>query len=340
MKLEVENKIKLFHGSGGSLTNKLISDIFHKNFSNEILLQTGDSALISINSEKLAFTTDSYVITPRFFKGGNIGKLAICGTVNDLAVSGAIPKYLSCGFIIEEGFLINELEEIVKEMSIAAAEAGVIIVTGDTKVVPNGCADGLFINTSGIGSIIENLNITPLRICEGDSVIITGTVGDHGTAIMLERENFNIEAQIKSDCAPLNKMLQRVCIEVKDAVHVMRDPTRGGLAATLNELSKQGKTGIMLYEDKIPITPSVEGVCEMLGLEPIYMANEGKAILIVASDSANRVIEILKEFEYGREACIIGEITNKYGERVFMETITGGSRVIDMPVGDPLPRIC
>lgn len=336
----MDNVIELYHGSGGSLTNKLISEIFYKNFSNQTLLEAGDSAHLKIESNKISFTTDSYVITPRFFKGGNIGKLAVCGTVNDLAVSGAKPLYLSCGFIIEEGFPIDELEKIVEEMAKAAKEAGVSIVTGDTKVVPSGCVDGLFINTSGIGVIMEGVEISPTRMSEGDLVIITGTLGDHGTTIMLERESFDIDSDIKSDCAPLNKMLGTLSSELGSAVKVMRDPTRGGLAATLNELSAQGNIGIKLIEDKIPVNPYVEGVCEMLGLEPIYMANEGKAIVIVDKESADKAVEILKGFEYGKNACLIGEITNIHGTKVFMETVTGGNRIVDMPTGDPLPRIC
>lgn len=332
--------ITLAHGSGGKLTHRLISEMFHKYFKNDMLLEAGDSAVFQVAGGKLAFTTDSYVITPIFFNGGNIGKLSICGTVNDLAVSGAKALYLSCGFIIEEGFELSKLEEIVKSMADTAAEAGVSIVTGDTKVVQKGAVDKIFINTSGIGIIPEGISISPSNIKAGDKVIISGTIGDHGTAILLEREKFNINSSLKSDCAPLNNMLHDVCNRFGSSVHVLRDPTRGGVATTLNEIAFDKSLGIKLIEDSLPVRNEVTGVCEMLGLDPLYMANEGKALLIVEDKYCDSVLEVLKKHNYGKDAAIIGEIVEQYPGKVFLETLTGGNRIVDMLVCDQIPRIC
>ncbi|MCX8130107.1 MAG: hydrogenase expression/formation protein HypE [Clostridia bacterium] len=331
--------ITLAHGSGGKLTHNLILDIFIKHLSNDILLQGDDSAKLDVTPGKLAFTTDSFVITPIFFKGGDIGKLAVCGTVNDLASSGAKPLYLSCGFILEEGLPLSELETIVESMGRTARECGIKIVTGDTKVVPKGAVDKVFINTSGIGSICDGVSISGSNAKPGDKIILTGTMGDHGCAILLERERLNITAEIASDCAPLNKLVERVLAEAK-GVHVLRDPTRGGVATTLNEIAVQSSVGIRLYENELPVSEEVAGVCELLGMDPMYMANEGKMLMVVAEHEADKVLKTVREDENGRKACIIGEVVEVPAGKVFIKTITGGNRIVDMLVGDQLPRIC
>lgn len=335
----MHDKITLAHGSGGKLTHELIEGIFKKYFANEILIQGDDSARFILPQGRTAFTTDSFVVSPIFFKGGDIGKLAVCGTVNDLASSGAKPLFLSCGFIIEEGFSMVELEKIARSMAETALESGVKIVTGDTKVVQKGAADKIFINTSGIGTIPEGINLSGSNAKPGDRVIVTGPVGEHGCSILLEREKLNITSEIKSDCAPLNKMVENTLKAAAD-VHVMRDPTRGGLAATLNEIAKQSEVGIRLYEDKIPVKNEVRGVCELLGLDPLYMANEGRMIIILPRDSVEPAINVLKTEKYGYDSCVIGEIADLPAGRVSLKTLAGGSRIVDMPVGDQLPRIC
>lgn len=336
----MDGTIKIIHGSGGVATSQLIQSLFYKYFDNTLLRQNSDAAVFELPNTKIAFTTDSYVITPLFFPGGNIGKLAICGTVNDLAVSGSKPLYLSCGFILEEGLSLAVLEEIVKAMGQAACEADIKIITGDTKVVPKGCADGLFINTSGIGEIKEGIYLAPHRIQKGDKVIITGTIADHGTAILLAREKLPINVTLKSDCAPLGKMLNAVCHTFKEKIHMLRDPTRGGIATTLNELIKGQEIGIRLREELLPITDQVSGVCEMLGLEPLYMANEGKAILICEGNRSEEVITLLKTFSYGKDAAVIGEVVSDYKGKVFVESVFGTSYRLTTPLGDQLPRIC
>jgi len=330
--------ITLAHGSGGKTTGDLIKNIFIKHFNNDILMKNEDAASF-ILSGRAAFTTDSFVITPVFFKGGNIGKLAVCGTVNDLAAVGAVPLYLGCGFIIEEGLPLKELETIVEAMADTAKEAGVRIVTGDTKVVQKNAADKIFINTSGIGIIPDGIDISGYNAKPGDKVIITGTVGDHGCSILLEREKFDIYADIRSDCAPLNKMVGEVLSKTKD-IHVMRDPTRGGVAATLNEIAVQSKVGIKLYEDRIPVNDQVRGLCELLGMDPLYMANEGKMLIIAPEAAINDIMGVLRNTVYGTKSCIIGEVTDEHESRVVMKTVAGGNRIVDMPVGDQLPRIC
>lgn len=332
--------ITLAHGSGGKLTHNLIKNIFQKHLKNELLLEAGDSAVFGVDKGNLAFTTDSYVISPVFFRGGNIGKLAVCGTVNDLAVCGATPKYLSCGFIIEEGLKISDLEKIVEAMAKTAIESGVSIVTGDTKVVQKGCADKLFINTSGIGYIPSGVKYTTAGIKQGDKVIITGTMGDHGTAILLDREKIDVESSIVSDCATLNKMLNDVTKKFGSAIRIMRDPTRGGVATTLNELVSDNRFSIKLYEESLPIKNEVKGICEILGFDPLYMANEGKALIIVDSSKVDSVLIELREHNVGKEAEVIGEVIKSPVGKVYINTIVGGTRIIDMLVGDQLPRIC
>lgn len=335
----MENIITLAHGSGGKPMHELIERVFAKHLSNDLLKAGDDGARIDMPSGRLAFSTDSYVISPLFFRGGNIGKLAVCGTVNDLSTSGAVPKYLSCGFIIEEGFSLEQLEEIVASMAETATESGVLIVTGDTKVVPKGAADKLFINTSGIGIIPEGADISGQNAKPGDKVILSGTLGDHGCAILLEREKLGIKTGIKSDCAPLAGMV-RDLLAVSDCVHVLRDPTRGGLATTLNEIALQSKVGIRLMEESLPIRPETEGICAMLGMDPLYMANEGKMVVIVSPEDAEKALKALRENPYGVDARVVGEVTDQHAGRVFMETLAGGSRILDMLQREQLPRIC
>lgn len=332
--------ITLAHGSGGMLTHQLISGLFYKYFGNKTLLEGGDSAVFESGGGRMAFTTDSYVISPVFFKGGNIGKLAVCGTVNDLAVSGARPKYLSCAFIIEEGFTMRELEEIAASMAATAKGAGVSIVTGDTKVVQKGCADKIFINTAGIGTIPEGINLSTKNIREGDKIILSGTMGDHGAAILVEREGFQIQSPIASDCAPLNAMLGTVLQKYASAVRVMRDPTRGGVATTLNELIAGSSISMKLDENALPVRPAVKGICEVLGMDPLYMANEGKVLIIADGAQADGIVGILRDDPYGKDAAIIGTVTSAFPGKVLIGTQAGGTRIVDMLTGDQLPRIC
>ena len=331
--------ITLAHGSGGSLTHKLINDIFVKHLANDILLKGDDGARLSLPSGRVAFTTDSFVISPIFFKGGDIGKLSVCGTVNDLAASGAKPMYLSCGFIIEEGFPLDELERIAASMAATANECNVKIVAGDTKVVQKGACDKVFINTSGIGIIPDGVDVSGSNAKPGDKVIITGAIGEHGCSILLEREKLNIYSNIESDCAPLSGMVEKVFAVTRD-IHVLRDPTRGGLATTLNEIASQSNVCIKLHENRIPVRDEVRGVCELLGMDPLYMANEGRMIVIAPEASVDAILEVLKKDKYGVNACVIGEVVEAPAKRVTMKTVAGGSRIVDMLVGDQLPRIC
>ncbi len=331
--------ITLAHGSGGKLTNDLIRDVFTKRFSNDILARAEDSAVLDLEGGRAAFTTDSFVITPVFFKGGDIGKLAVCGTINDLAASGARPLYLGCGFIIEEAFPIRQLEEISASMAETAADCGVKIVAGDTKVVQKGAADKIFINTSGIGIIADGINISASNAEAGDSVIITGTIGDHGCSILLEREMLGIKADIKSDCAALSGLTGKVLAHYP-GLHVMRDPTRGGVAVALNEIASQSGVCIRLYENALPVREDVMGVCGLLGMDPLYMANEGKMIIIAPRDISRKVLNELKRHEHGKDSAIIGEVLEAPSKRVLMSTLSGGDRIIEMPSGDQLPRIC
>ena len=332
--------ITLACGSGGKLTHRLINEIFYQYFKNDLLLEGGDSAVFKVTDGRMAFTTDSYVISPVFFKGGNIGRLAVCGTVNDLAVCGARPRYLSCGFIIEEGFGVRELESIAESMAETAKEAGVRIVTGDTKVVQKGCADRIFINTAGIGFVPEDVNLSPKNIRKGDKIILSGTMGDHGTAILLERENLKVQSHIASDCTPLNNLIEPVIRKYSRAVRVMRDPTRGGVATTLNELIAGSGFSIQIDKESLPVKEEVKGICEMLGMDPLYMANEGKVLIIADGSQADGIIELLKESPHGKDAAVIGTVTDIYPDKVFMSTLAGGNRIIDMLAGDQLPRIC
>jgi len=335
----MKGKITLSHGSGGGQTNKLINEVFFNYFNNDILNQMNDAAQIDIDFTKLAFTTDSFVVNPIFFNGGNIGKLAVCGTVNDLAVSGAKPLYLTSAFIIEEGFSIEKLEEIVKSMAEEARIAGVKIVAGDTKVVEKGNVDGIYINTSGIGKIYENVNINCANARAGDVVIINGTLGDHGMTIMCERNKLGLEGNLKSDCACLNSLVDTM-LEAYDGIHVIRDATRGGIAAVLNEISEFSNVTIALDENAIPLKEEVKGATEMLGLDPLYIANEGKLCAFVPEAYAKKVLNAMQNHPLGSEAAIIGKVTGELGQKVYLNTVVGGKRLVDMPSGIQLPRIC
>ena len=297
-----------------------------------------DSAVFAIGGVKLAFSTDSYTVNPIIFPGGDIGCLAIHGTVNDLAMRGARPLYLSVGFILEEGMAGETLEKIVTSMQRAAKEAGVYVITGDTKVVPKGQADKIFINTSGIGVIEGNYNIAGQNARPGDLILINGTIGDHGMCILCQREGLSLEAPLESDTAPLNGLVEAI-LKACPNIHVMRDPTRGGVATTLNEIAKQSQVGIELWEEKLPFKESVLGAAELLGIDPLYLANEGKVIVIVPKEEAEKVLAIMQAHPYGKEAVIIGEVKPEPKGKVWMRTQLGSKRLIDMLAGEPLPRI-
>ena len=337
----MEKNILLEHGSGGKLSLNLVKDLFIKYFDNHVLKQQTDSALLNIKSNLIAFTTDSYVVDPLFFPGGNIGKLAVCGTVNDLAVSGATPKYLSVSFILEEGFSFEELEVVVSSLAGEAKKAGVLVVTGDTKVVNRGKCDKLFINTSGIGILdIKNKHIsTGENIIPGDKIILNGTIGDHGMAIMSARNFAGFKTDIKTDCASLNLLIRDV-LNTNCHVKFMRDATRGGIATILCELTENLNIGIEIDESKVPVQETVRGMCELLGFDPFYVANEGKVILITSADDADRVVEVMKRNEFGRNSAVIGEVAAKHIGKTILRTEIGGKRIIEMLSGEQLPRIC
>ncbi len=333
------DKILLGHGSGGKLTLELIKNIFLPAFENPYLSELGDQAVININGVKLAFTTDSYVVNPIFFPGGNIGELAVNGTINDIAVGGAKPLFISAGFIIEEGFPIDNLRVIVESMKKACKKTGVILVTGDTKVVEKGKGDGIFINTSGIGIVEHDIEISPRKVKPGDKILINGPIGLHGIAILSKREGIEFEVEIESDTAPLNFLVQDI-LSVSKKIRWMRDPTRGGISSALNELAQAAKLGVEIWESEIPIPEPVKAACEMLGLDPLYVANEGKLIVVVDPSDADKVLNAMKQNPLGTEAKIIGEITAKHPGIVLMKTLIGGKRVVDMLAGEQLPRIC
>jgi len=331
--------VLLAHGGGGTLSHQLISKMFFSQFDNEFLNEQHDSAIFNIDNSRLAFTTDSYVVQPIFFPGGDIGELAVYGTINDLTVAGARPLYISAGFIIEEGFPIEDLWKIVLSMKQAANDAGVKIVTGDTKVVDKGKGDKIFINTSGIGLISEGINISPKRCKPGDKIILSGRIADHGIAIMSAREGLEFDTTLESDTAPLNKLFEKI-ERFGDSIHVMRDPTRGGLASSLNEIADTANVGISIDENKIPICEEVKGACEILGLDPLYIANEGKMIAIVSENVADEMLKEIRKHSLGSEAEIIGEITSDNPGTVIMKTSIGSNRLVDMISGEQLPRIC
>ena len=332
-------KILLAHGGGGRLSSELLSKTIIPNFQQQVDKLT-DAASIDIASNTVCFTTDSYVVKPLFFNGGDIGKLAVCGTVNDLAVAGAKPVGLSLSLIIEEGFVIEALEKILASAAAAAKEAGVSIVTGDTKVVDTGSADGIFINTAGVGTKHKNANLSFDAVCPGDKIIVSGTIGDHGMTIMSQREGIKFKSSLKSDCACLNGLIEKV-LDASDGVKFMRDPTRGGIAATLNEIATAAGADIELIEKDIPINPTVKAAAEMLGFDLVNIANEGKVVLVVAADASEKILDIIKSDPLGKEAAIIGEV-KKSEESPVVEMVTaiGGKRIVQMPYGRELPRIC
>ena len=355
-----DTQITLAHGSGGRAMHELIEGLFLDYLRNPLLEKLEDQAVFEIGlscegaagsasnghgKARMAFTTDSYVVDPIFFPGGDIGKLAINGTVNDLAMSGACPLYISAGFILEEGFPIEDLKRILASMRDAAAEAGVAVVTGDTKVVQKGSADKLFINTSGVGVIESPVHLSASSAQVGDKVILSGTLGDHGTTIMIARGELELETDIESDCAPLNSLVQDMLDEAGSvgafaSLHCLRDPTRGGAATTLNEIALSSEVCIEIDEDLIPVREEAKGACEILGLDPLYVANEGKLIAVVAADIAERLVTRMRQNVYGSEACIIGMVKEQPAGIVAMQTGFGGTRIVDMLVGEQLPRIC
>jgi hydrogenase expression/formation protein HypE len=337
-------QIVLGHGSGGKLTADLIEKVFLPAFGNPVLNKLDDQAVLSVGGARLAFTTDSFVVTPIFFPGGDIGRLAVHGTVNDLAMSGARPLYLSAAFILEEGLPVEDLRRVVESMRAAAMEAGVQFVTGDTKVVNRGKGDQIFITTTGIGVIEGVPNISADRARPGDKILLSGYIGDHGMTIMSQREGLEFEAAIESDCAPLHglvaTMLETPSPRERDFVHCLRDPTRGGVATTLNEIAKRAGVGMLLREQSIPVRESVKGACEVLGLDPLYVANEGKLVAIVAAAMADTVLAQMRGHEHGRDAALIGEVVAEHPGMVLMKTEIGGTRVLDVMFGEQLPRIC
>ncbi|MBU0463014.1 MAG: hydrogenase expression/formation protein HypE [Proteobacteria bacterium] len=335
----IEEKVLLDHGSGGKVSHSMFSDLILPLFENPELSKQDDGATLDVEGTKLAFSTDSYVVDPIFFPGGNIGDLAVNGTVNDISMCGAIPKFISVGLILEEGLPVKDLRIILETMAIAARKAGVKIVTGDTKVVPKGKADKIFINTSGIGVIPAHINVSGSNAKPGDKIIISGTIADHGIAVLSSREGLKFDSDIKTDSAPLNKMVQSI-IQSDCDIHVLRDPTRGGLGTTLNEIASQSKVGIKIDEQSLPIRGAVQGICELLGFDPLYIANEGKLIAFVPEKYAQKALELIQRDEFGKDAVIIGEVTKEDPGRVFLKTRIGGLRIIDMLTGEQLPRIC
>lgn len=336
----MSNKVMIGHGSGGKLTRKLIKEVFIPHLSNHHLAKEDDAAQLPFGKESLIFTTDAFTVKPMFFPGGDIGKLAVCGTINDLVVSGAIPKYLSATFVIEEGFPIEYLEKLVKSFSLECQKAEVELVAADTKVVENGKADGIFISVSGIGQLYPDIELSAANVRPGDRVVVTGDIGDHGSAILLARGELNIHADISSDCASLDKLIGSVLTQYPKSIRQMRDATRGGVATILNELASQSQHSVMLYEKALPVKGQVQALCEMLGLNPLYLANEGNAILIIDQNNVNDVVETLRQNDLGKNTAIIGEVLSETTERVYLETITRGKRILDSLVEDQLPRIC
>lgn len=337
----MDNKITLAHGNGGALMHDLINDLFFRYFKDPVLSRQGDAAVLPANNNFIAFTTDSFVIDPLFFPGGDIGKLAVCGTINDLAVTGAIPLYISVSFIIEEGFPMEDLKKIVISMSKEAGKAGVKIVTGDTKVVNKGKCDKLFINTSGIGSIErKHAHLSAgSKIVPGDVIIFSGNIGDHGMAVLNARESFNFRSNLKSDCASLNFLINKM-LSVTSQIRFMRDPTRGGAATVLNELAGKFNVGIEIDEALVPVSRGVKGMCELLGMDPMYIANEGKVIAVCGRRNARKLLRTMKKEPFGREAEIVGDIVREHPGKVILRTVSGGKRIMDVLMGDQLPRIC
>lgn len=339
----MDETVLLGHGSGGSMMKRIIDQVFFEAYAGEELLTGDDAARLALpQNGRIAFSTDSFVVTPQFFPGGDIGRLAVCGTVNDVATSGAIPQFLSCGFILEEGYPMEDLKRICASMAEMAKEAGVRIVTGDTKVVNRGHGDGVFINTSGIGFIPEGIDLSGAFCQPGDKILVTGTLGDHGITIMSCREELGFQADLQTDAAPLNHLIQAV-IEAAPQTRCFRDPTRGGLASTLNELADQSGVDFVVDEEAVPVKDAVRGACEMLGYDIFQVANEGKMVCVVASEEADAALAAMKANKYGKDAAIIGEVVAKpedRASRVSLRTGFGSLRIMDMLVGEQLPRIC
>ena len=333
------DRILLDHGSGGKISHGLTTDLLLPIFDNPILADLHDGAILDIDARRLAFSTDTYTVDPIFFPGGCIGDLAINGTVNDVAMCGATPLYLSVGLIIEEGLSMADLETIVQSMGVAAEKAGVTVVTGDTKVVPRGTLDKIFINTSGIGLIPEGVDIGSTKAKPGDQIILSGTIADHGITILTQREGLTFESTVTSDSAPLNQMVAGI-LAASRQVHVLRDPTRGGVGTALNEIAQKSHVGIRMVEDKIPLKNEVAGICELLGFDPLYLANEGKLLAFVGAGDARQVLHSIRQNPYGTDAAIIGEVVSDHVGQVVMETRIGGTRIVDMLAGEQLPRIC
>ena len=340
MRLDIhKGSIDMSHGSGGRAMAQLIEELFVKYLDNDLLRQGNDQAAFEVPAGRMVMSTDGHVISPLFFPGGDIGSLSVHGTINDLAMSGAKPLYLSAGFILEEGFPLADLERIVISMGRAATAAEVLVVTGDTKVVENGKGDGVFITTTGIGVVPPGVNISGDLARPGDAILINGTIGDHGIAIMSSRENLTFETSIESDCAALHTLVSDMVAAVP-GIHCLRDATRGGLATTLNELAQQSQVGMKLKEESIPFTTAVTAACELLGLDPLYVANEGKLVCIAPQDDAEQLLQVMRDNTLGGQAAIIGEVIEDSPGFVQMETIFGGNRVVDWLAGEQLPRIC
>ena len=327
------------HGSGGKASSDLIRDIFVNTFNNDYLATMEDQARLDMPAGQLALTTDSFVVSPLFFNGGDIGKLAITGTVNDLAMSGAKPLYLTCGLILEEGFPIKTLDIIIRSMQETAQEAGVKVVCGDTKVVEKGSADQIFINTAGVGVIAQGVEIHSSSACVGDKIIVNGYIGDHGATIMQSRAELAISADIDSDCQVLNHLVQKI-LSVSDNIHSLRDATRGGVATVLNEIANDSKVSMIITENTLPVRLPTRGVCEILGLDPLYLANEGTLVCVVAAEDADLVLETMRQTKEGKNACIIGQVTGGPEGIVALNTLFGANKIIDKLIGDQLPRIC
>lgn len=332
-------RVLLAHGGGGRLTHNLIERMLLPSFDNPFLAPLHDGALLGIGDQRLAFTTDSYVVQPPFFPGGDIGRLAVFGTANDLAMCGARPLFLSCGLIIEEGLPMEELWRVVVSMKEAAAEAGVQIVTGDSKVVERGKGDGVFINTSGIGVVLPALDVGPQRVQPGDEIVLSGSLGQHGIAIMSLREGLSLNVAIESDSAPVFPLVEALANTGID-IHMLRDPTRGGVSSALNEIARKSSVGVVIEERCLPVGPEVQGVCEILGLDPLYVANEGSFLAFVRASEGNRAVEVLRRHPLGSEAVVIGHVVAEHNGAVVMKTQIGGERIVDVMSGEQLPRIC
>lgn len=333
-----KDKILLAHGDGGLLSHELLKDLFLKHFSDQVRDGLYDAAVLPVSAGKMAFTTDSFVVNPIFFPGGDIGKLAVCGTVNDLAVSGATPQFLSASFILEEGLDINDLDRIVISMAETARLAGVEVITGDTKVVERGYADKIYINTAGIGLLPPGIQLGYEQVSPGDVLIINGNIGEHGIAVLSRRQGIAFDSSVVSDCAPLNHLIGELLKSFK-TIKLMRDPTRGGLATTVKELAQGSHSDIVLFEKEIPVSPGVAGAAEMLGLDPLYLANEGKVVIIASPREGEEILTCIRSRHPGGEARIIGEVMEGRGD-VYLKTALGGTRFIDMLIGQQLPRIC